>query len=146
MKWIKTIFSSDYGMLGVLVLLCAFFSWITFEDQQPEGGDAAEELYQAISKSFDQPGRVLIAGRKSDSGRAFTNQLNESLSGDGWQIMGIAQGGPPELGAALRGVFDQNGSLDLLACEKSFVQMAVLDNFKKSQPRMKEVKVMVPGV
>ena len=46
MKWVKTIFSSDYGMLGVLVILCAFFSWITLEEQQPQGGDAAEVLAQ----------------------------------------------------------------------------------------------------
>lgn len=144
MKLLKTIFSSDYGMLGVLVLLCAFFSWITFEEQQPEGIEAAEELYQAISQGFEKPGRVLIAGRKSDPGRAFTNRLNELLSEAGWEIRGVSQGGPPELGAALRRVFDQNGSLDLLACEKSFVRMAVLDNFRITQPRMEAVKVWAP--
>ena len=76
MKWIKAIFSSDYGMLGVLVILCVFFSWITFEEQQPEGEEAAEKLEQVISESFDVPGRVLIAGRRTDSGQAFTSRLN----------------------------------------------------------------------
>ena len=70
MKWIKTIFSSDYGMLGVLVILCAFFSWITLEEQQPEGGEAAEVLAQSIEQSFQTPGRVLIAGQKADEGKA----------------------------------------------------------------------------
>ena len=63
MKWIKTIFSSDYGMLGVLVLLCAFFSWITFEEQQPEVRDGAQQLVKSIARQYDKPGRVLIVGR-----------------------------------------------------------------------------------
>ena len=130
MKWVKTIFSSDYGMLGVLVILCAFFSWITLEEQQPQGGDAADVLAQSIEQSFQRPGRVLIAGRKTDEGKAFTFRLNELLTQSGWEIAGIVQGGPPELGKGLRASFDQNKSLNLLACEKIFVNLAGLVDMK----------------
>lgn len=144
MKWIKAIFSSDYGMLGVLVILCVFFSWITFEEQQPEGEEAAEKLEQVISESFDVPGRVLIAGRRTDSGQAFTSRLNELLTNRKWEVAGIVQGGPPELGKGLRGVFDQNNSLDLLACEKTFVNLTVLQNFQKAESKMSGVMVLAP--
>jgi len=144
MKWVKTIFSSDYGMLGVLVILCAFFSWITLEEQQPQGGDAAEVLAQSIKQSFQTPGRVLIAGRKTDEGKAFTFRLNELLTQSGWEIAGIVEGGPPELGKGLRASFDQNKSLNLLACEKIFVNLAVLQNFQKAEVKMSNVEVMSP--
>ena len=144
MKWLKTIFSSDYGMLGVLVLLCVFFSWITFEEQQPEGGDAADSLNRSISKDFNEPGRVLIAGRKTDSGQAFTTRLHGLLSAAGWEIAGVVEGGPPELGKGLRLAFDQNQSLDVLACEQSFVKLAVLQNFRNSEAKMSDVAVMSP--
>jgi ribose transport system permease protein len=144
MKWVKTIFSSDYGMLGVLVILCAFFSWITLEEQQPHGGDAAEVLAQSIKQSFQTPGRVLIAGRKTDEGKAFTFRLNELLTQSGWEIAGIVEGGPPELGKGLRASFDQNKSLNLLACEKIFVNLAVLQNFQKAEVKMSNVEVMSP--
>ncbi|MDC0547458.1 ABC transporter permease [Opitutales bacterium] len=144
MKWLKTIFSSDYGMLGVLVLLCVFFSWITFEEQQPEGGDAADSLNRSISKDFNEPGRVLIAGRKTDSGQAFTTRLHGLLSAAGWEIAGVVEGGPPELGKGLRLAFDQNQSLDVLACEQSFVKLAVLQNFRNSEAKMSDVAVISP--
>ena len=144
MKWLKTIFSSDYGMLGVLVLLCVFFSWITFEEQQPEGGDAADSLNRSISKDFNEPGRVLIAGRKTDSGQAFTTRLHGLLIDAGWEIAGVVEGGPPELGKGLRLAFDQNQSLDVLACEQSFVKLAVLQNFRNSEAKMSDVAVMSP--
>ena len=144
MKWLKTIFSSDYGMLGVLFLLCVFFSWITFEEQQPEGADAAESLNQSIKQDFNEPGRVLIAGRKTDSGQAFTTRLDKLLTAGGWEIAGVVEGGPPELGQGLRLAFDQNQSLDLLACEQSFVKLAVLQNFRNSEAKMSDVAVMSP--
>ena len=144
MKWLKTIFSSDYGMLGVLVLLCVFFSWITFEEQQPEGGDAAESLNQSIRQDFNEPGRVLIAGRKTDSGQVFTTRLHGLLLASGWEIAGVVEGGPPELGKGLRLAFDQNQSLDVLACEQSFVKLAVLQNFRNSEAKMSDVAVISP--
>ena len=144
MKWLKTIFSSDYGMLGVLVLLCVFFSWITFEEQQPEGGDAADSLNRSIRQDFNEPGRVLIAGRKTDSGQAFTTRLHGLLSAAGWEIAGVVEGGPPELGKGLRLAFDQNQSLDVLACEQSFVKLAVLQNFRNSEAKMSDVAVISP--
>lgn len=144
MKWLKTIFSSDYGMLGVLVLLCVFFSWITFEEQQPEGGDAADSLNRSISQDFNEPGRVLIAGRKTDSGQVFTTRLHGLLLAAGWEIAGVVEGGPPELGKGLRLAFDQNQSLDVLACEQSFVKLAVLQNFRNSEAKMSDVAVMSP--
>ena len=144
MKWVKTIFSSDYGMLGVLVILCAFFSWITLEEQQPQGGDAAEVLAQSIKQSFQTPGRVFIAGRKTDEGKAFTFRLNELLTQSGWEIAVVVEGGPPELGKGLRASFDQNKSLNLLACEKIFVNLAVLQNFQKAEVKMSNVEVVSP--
>jgi ribose transport system permease protein len=144
MKWIKTIFSSDYGMLGVLVLLCAFFSWITFEEQQPEGESGAEQLSQSIAGKFTEPGRVLIAGRKTDSGKAFTSRLNELLLSNGWNVTGVVQGGPIELGKGLRAGLDGNNSIDLLACEQYFVQLAVLENFRDAQAGNSKFQVMAP--
>ena len=58
MKFLKTLFSSDYGMLGVLVGLCVFFSFITFEEQQPVGKSGAERLVETIEAEFPDLGSV----------------------------------------------------------------------------------------
>ena len=83
MKWFKSIFSSDYGMLGVLILLCGFFSWITLEEQNPEGSEAAFQLYENIQNE-DKIGVVLIAGRKTKTGNQFVEKLKDLLINDGW--------------------------------------------------------------
>ena len=131
-------------MLGALVLLCAFFSWITFEEQQPEGESGAEQLSQSIAGKFTEPGRVLIAGRKTDSGKAFTSRLNELLLSKGWNVTGVVQGGPIELGKGLRAGSDGNNTIDLLACEQYFVQLAVLENFRDAQTGNSKFQVMAP--
>ena len=62
----------------------------------------------------------------------------------GWEVAGIVQGGPPELGKVLRSSLDQNESLDLLACEQFFAQLAVLENFRDAQAKSSRLKVMAP--
>ena len=105
---------------------------------------AADSLNRSISKDFNEPGRVLIAGRKTDSGQAFTTRLHGLLLASGWEIAGVVEGGPPELGKGLRLAFDQNQSLDVLACEQSFVKLAVLQNFRNSEAKMSDVAVISP--
>ena len=47
-------------MLGVLVGLCVFFSFITFEEQQPVGKSGAERLVETIEAEFPDLGSVIF--------------------------------------------------------------------------------------
>ena len=40
----KSRFLSDYGMVFVLLLLCAFFSVVTYSEQSPTGEAAAKQV------------------------------------------------------------------------------------------------------
>ena len=85
MKIVKSLLSSDYGMLGVLILLCLFFSVITYEQQQPLGKDGAERLLLKISNNFEKPGSVIIAGKNGEDGEVFVSHLeNELKKRNGW--------------------------------------------------------------
>ena len=53
-------------------------------------------------------------------------------------------GGPPELGRALRQAFDGGADLAVLACERSFASLPMLENLKKTIPEMKQMKVVYP--
>ncbi len=46
---------SDYGMLLVLVALCAFFSLATIQEQHPTGPAAARELAARIAAVRPKP-------------------------------------------------------------------------------------------
>ena len=100
MKWFKSIFSSDYGMLGVLILLCGFLAGLHWRSKI-QRVQAAFQLYENIQNE-DKIGGVLIAGRKTKTGNQFVEQLKDLLKDDGWVVLDTVQGGPPELANALR--------------------------------------------
>ncbi|NDA69336.1 MAG: ABC transporter permease, partial [Verrucomicrobia bacterium] len=52
---------ADYGMVFVLALLCAFFSFATYTEQHPTSADAARQLANSIATQFGKSARVLIA-------------------------------------------------------------------------------------
>ena len=82
MRILKTLLSSDYGMLGVLVCLCVLFSLITYEEQEPTGKEGAEHLSNQIKKQFEKAGRIVIAGKGSQSGKEFSSFLSQKNSID----------------------------------------------------------------
>ena len=52
----------DYGMVLVLIVLCLFFSVLTFKEQMPEGSDAITEIFDQINRRYDKSDIILVAG------------------------------------------------------------------------------------
>ncbi len=48
-------FLTDYGMILVLIALCAYYSWATYGVQQLAGADAAKSLAAQITKDSAKP-------------------------------------------------------------------------------------------
>ena len=144
MKILRNLLSSDYGMLGVLILLCVFFSVITFEKQNPVGEEGADRLLGQIADQFENPGTVIIAGRGSEDGRNFVSHLKNELSEMGWLVEAAISGSPVDLGKALRSAAEEKEKVVLLACEQTFSGLPVVENLKKSNPLLQEMKVLSP--
>ena len=144
MNIITKLLSSDYGMLGALIGLCLFFSIITYEEQQPVGLDGANQLLDEINSHFKSPGTVVIAGKGSAEGKEFTHELKRVLEAKGWTVEAVISGSPVELAAALRTAREENVSLELLACEKSFANLPLITNFKTANPSFQPMKVFSP--
>ena len=115
---IKSLFTSDYGMFWVLIALCVFFSLITYEEQQPEGVEAAERLVGTIDAFFDRPQNVVIAGKAGEQGEAFASKTHELLIDRGWKVVGLVNGGPPELGKTIRSAFEEDSKVALWHARK----------------------------
>ena len=136
MKVIKILFSSDYGMLGALLGLCALFSIITYEEQQPVGAEGANRLLPELENLTVLDKSVVIAGKGGDEGKIFADSLQALLEERGWQVKKVVKGGPPELGRGLRDAFAGNARVSVLACEQSFANMPVLENLKNFQQQI----------
>ena len=144
MKIVKSLLSSDYGMLGVLILLCLFFSVITYEQQQPLGKDGAERLLLKISNNFEKPGSVIIAGKNGEDGEVFVSHLENELRKKEWLVEAAISGSPIDLGKALRRAVEKKEKVELLACEQTFSELPLVENLKKSNPVLQEMKVLSP--
>ena len=144
MKILKKLLASDYGMLGVLGVLCVFFSLITFENQQPVGRDAADRLLVQIQNQFETPGVAVLAGKGSDDGRDFVSQLEEQLIQEGWKVEAKIAGSPIDLGKALRQAGENKLRVILLACEQSFADLPLVENLKTTSPGLSQMKVLSP--
>ena len=144
MKILKNLLSSDYGMLGVLVLLCVFFSVITYEEQQPLGKDGAERLFAKISNDFEESGTVIIAGKNSNDGQKFVLHLENELKRTGWEVAAAISGSPVDIGKALRRTVEKKEKVDVFACEQTLAGLPVVENLKKSNPLLQEMKVLSP--
>ena len=144
MKILKNLLSSDYGMLGVLFFLCVFFSVITYEEQQPLGKDGAERLFAKISNDFEESGTVIIAGKNSNDGQKFVLHLENELKRAGWEVAAAISGSPVDIGKALRRTVEKKEKVNVFACEQTLAGLPVVENLKKSNPLLQEMKVLSP--
>jgi ribose transport system permease protein len=91
---------SDYGMVLVLLVVCAYFSVATYAEQHPTGAAAGEALAAEIAGHTD--GVVLIVVRNTDDGRAFAAALERALTAAGRRVAGTVVGEPADARRALQ--------------------------------------------
>src|SRR6187551_1959538 len=75
-------FLSGYGMVLVLLLLCVYYSWVTWAEQRPTGAVAAAQVAAKLRKEKLSDGRVLIVAGSTSEDRAFAERLRGLLLED----------------------------------------------------------------
>lgn len=81
---------SGYGMLGVLLLLAAFFSLATLREQQPGGAAAARSIARQLEGRDLASSTLVVVGRSGDEDARFAAELEARLRSTG--------GAPPTVG------------------------------------------------
>ena len=69
----------DYGMLFVLLLLCAIFSVATIRTVHPTGAAAGRQVARDILDSLPTSAKVMIATRGNADDVAFAEALDQEL-------------------------------------------------------------------
>ena len=116
-------FVSDYGMLFVLLLLCAYFSAVTIADQNPVGASAGKQLAREIANALKPGARLLIAIRNTAEDTQFASELKNRLAPH-YQVVSTVQGDPGDVRQALT----QTAQLDALACSPAVAIWPVVQN------------------
>ena len=96
---------TDYGMILVLAILCAFFSVATLSEQAPTGEAAAREVAMALGTKFRKSPRVMIVARDQVEDAVFASKLEEALAATEAKVIAIVKGEPKDARAALQRSF-----------------------------------------
>lgn len=110
----------DYGMLGVLLLLCIFFSLLTLRDQYPTGTDAAEALYEKITSTVPTTTGIVIVSRESGEDSLFAASLKGKLAGGGYAHVHAISGDPSAIKEELTSYVGATGFPKIIAATQAF--------------------------
>eukprot|EP00913_Durusdinium_trenchii_P013417 g12598.t1 len=136
---------ADYGMVFVLLLLCAFFSVATYQQQSPTGADAGRQLADAIHKAHPDGVRVVILTGMKQEAQAFSTELQERLNSRGHTVVGIIQGGPPEMRQGLEEIDQSEDKVDVIACSQRTGRFSFLEQRAEKLPGYADADLMVPA-
>src|SRR6516165_3340379 len=91
----------DYGILMVLMGVCAYFSVATLAEQHPEGVSAAVDLAPKVLKETRPGDSVIIAARDTPDDAAFAKILAEYLVAQNRRIAATVLGQPDAIAGEL---------------------------------------------
>src|SRR5260370_5561277 len=137
-------FLADYGMLFVLLLLCAWYSLATVEEQPPPGATAGQKLADQIISRFGQAARVLVVTRDSNEEAAFADQARTRLSAAGLNVAGVVKGQPADARQALEQIAAGGAKLDVIACTQATAAWELFDTLGGKFPALASAKLVTP--
>ena len=126
-------FVSDQGMLLVLLLLCAYFSWRTWTEQQPAGETAARQLLAKIA-SAGADHTVLVVAGDAESDREFAMAFSKAAGA--WTTIGTVTGSPADARAKLEELNQARTRVDFIAASGNAATWTVLDDLPARFPAL----------
>jgi ribose transport system permease protein len=135
-------FIRDYGMLGVLILLCILFSILTLQEQYLTGSQAAEALFKTISADNAGAGGLVIVARETRDDSLFASTLKALAEQQGFRVAGVIAGDPSAIRAGLERLADSSIAVRTIATTQGNVP--VVQSMQKQLPQLHEARVVVP--
>jgi ribose transport system permease protein len=134
---------SGYGMLGVLVLLAAFFSVATIQEQQPAGEAAARSLAQQLEATDLKGTAVVIVGRGGEEDARFAGLLSRRIRERTGVAPVVVTGDPLEARAALVRVAEEGVTRCVVATTQA--SAPVVRSTLESLPTLGGAQVFTPA-
>ena len=135
---------TDYGMFVVLVILCIFFSAVTFTEQAASGPAAASQLHNIMTRQFGAGTRVLIAASDQANDPAFADELEQQLRESGFAVLGAIKGGPKEARQAIELIQSRGEELDVIACSQVSSSWLVFSDLASDFSAIGEPQILKP--
>jgi ribose transport system permease protein len=135
-------FFSRYGMLGVLLLLCLYYSWATITQYEPRGAEAGRQIARQIAQT---PGATaLVVARATEEGTQFVRAFEMEAQEKGIQIVGIVQGDPRAARLELEKLAEAGQRIRFIAATPEASGWPVLRNVADRFPPLGSPELAVP--
>ena len=134
---------SDYGIIGVLLILCAFFSVLTNSQHRPSGRAAARQVLAEI-QTANLPKRVLIIHGATTDDVEFTRSLRVELELVQIDVK-IAEGTPIDVRRQLKSLEQAQTSIDVIACPAEIAAWSLLTELDRDFPGLNSPRVLTAG-
>lgn len=135
---------NDYGMLIVLLLLCAYFSVVTWGEQFPTGDLAAASVNKNIDGLTNDVPVILIAARNSEEDLAFTESLQALLGKANRRVYQVINGEPTDARKAIESAIEDRVRLNVIACTDATAAWGVFSDFAAKFPELRDVVIVKP--
>lgn len=123
--------ASEYGMLLVLIALCALFSVLTIRELSPTGSSGGTLAFDLVRTEFEPGARILIVAGNSAEHQAFLQSLETQLSKAGYEVLESVSGNPVDAKRALNKFQSMGITIDAIACPREVALWGVFDDLEK---------------
>jgi len=106
---------SRHGMLLVLLVLAAFFSLMTLNQQPLTGPEAARQVAQDMLQTLESESRVLVVASDQGNDPLFADQLTQQLVAAGQPVVATIKGDPQTARRILSNRAQQHEQLEAIA-------------------------------
>jgi ribose transport system permease protein len=139
-----TRFLSDYGMVFVLLLLCAYFSAVTLAQQQPGGASGGGALARDVVGRFGPGAKVVIVVGHGREDGPFADALAKGLQGAGATVLARVQGHPRDARRELQKIAEGANRPDVIVASPSAGRWVLHEQVGEKLPALGAVPVMRP--
>jgi ribose transport system permease protein len=137
-------FYSGYGMLAVLLALCAYFAWATYQTAYPVGAEGGAALSAEILAQGRSGARVVVVAPPDEAGRQFADALEAGLRHGGYADVPRIVGDPPAVRQALE-ARASSGGVGLVATTRACRDWPLFDALRQRVPSLAGLELRAPG-
>ena len=137
-------FLSDYGMVFVLLALCAVLSVATYAEQYPSGAAGGEALASDVIAKTPDGARILLIVRDTEDDGAFADALTARLQASGRTVQETVRGQPSDARKALVRFAAAPEKPQVIAATKEAGDWGVLHDIPAGFPALSDARLMVP--
>lgn len=137
-------FLNNYGMIVVLVVLCAFFSILTLKERMPTGDLAVSGMADRINKQFDKSQAILVVGAVNTGSGSFAEKVGNILKEQGYENCYTVIGTPRELRIELDRVKATGQTIFAIVTTGDAAKWHVIGSVTEFYPDFVDCKIMAP--